>query len=104
MVYDDFVRDLADHFDHEAGVTPPRKQQTAREAYEDTSRPLVERLIIEWQKLVVTPFRYNLWRAIENADQDELDKLALGFPEEVHAIRIYRMTWINKKLQEEGLL
>jgi hypothetical protein len=46
----------------------------------------------EWQHEGATHFRAELYQLIQKADGDNLAKLALGFPDEVDALRRWRLS------------
>lgn len=96
-------------------MTAAEQRIAVTTAIADKNRPLSERLILEWKwhkdmknagaKLgIETSFRWALWSAIDVADENELEKLARGFADEVTAVRLYRTTWIGAKLKDENLL
>lgn len=52
-----------------------------------------EKFIIRWQRrhdLVLSPFEEALIEAILNADENHLDRLAKGYPDEVNGVRRWR--------------
>lgn len=58
----------------------------------------VERELIDWQYRLCGDFRKALWEAICRADDDNLEKLRLGFPNQVEGyIRYTRISgyWSN---------
>jgi len=65
-----------------------------------------EKLIVEWQYGMLGDFRTALFDAITRADESNLDRLALGFHDEVAGYRAwahgtpYKMA---EKLREMGL-
>ena len=46
-----------------------------------------EKAVIKWQFKLNGDFRTALWEAIKRADEGNLDRLALGFPDEVYGFR-----------------
>ena len=63
-----------------------------------------EEIIIKWQHDYYGGFMKLLFDAIAHADDENLNRIARGFPEEVKAVRLYRTTWIAENLRERSLL
>lgn len=92
------------------GVTPS-ENPSGLTAREKTRRVLgtndlspTEEVILKWQHNFYGGFFKLLLDAIAHADEENQNRLALGFPEEVRAIRLFRTTWIAENLRERGLL
>lgn len=48
-------------------------------------------------------FRHKLWEVICNADESNKDRLALGFPDEVAAVRAWQNGNLARRFREAGL-
>ena len=64
----------------------------------------LETILLKWQYRLYGDFYTNLWEALVRADDNNIAKLALGFPDEVHALHAWRTTWIAQSLRDRGLL
>ena len=65
---------------------------------------LTERIILQWQWKLYGGFYTALLAAIAIADEENLERLARGFNDEVVAVRAWQTTWIGKSLRDRGLL
>lgn len=63
-----------------------------------------ESLILQWQWEMFGGFKSKLWAAMMTADENNLAKLSLGFPDEVAALTMFRETWVGESLRSRGLL
>lgn len=67
---------------------------------------LSEKLVIKWQFRLCGHFYTALWDAIKRADDENLDRLALGFPAHVAGFRAWahgQPYHMGRKLREMGL-
>ncbi len=62
-----------------------------------------EQAVIKWQFRLCGDFKTALWEAIKHADEGNLDKLALGFPNEVYGFRQWVAGDLGTRLREAGL-
>jgi len=64
----------------------------------------IETILLKWQYRMYGDFYTALFDAITRADDTNCEKLALGFPREVMAFRLWQTTWIAESLRVRGLL
>jgi len=64
----------------------------------------VERRVIEWQFRLCGDFRSALWNAIKYADDGNLERLRIGFPDEVEGFLCYQRVpgWWRDVCQRAG--
>ena len=82
-----------------------------RSAFENASRAIgnnevtpLELILLKWQYQLYGDFYTKLWETLVVADETNTEKLALAFPDEVHALHAWRTTWIAEALRNRGLL
>ena len=63
-----------------------------------------EKLILRWQFRSLGHFWTQLFEAMIRADDDNLDRLALGFPDAVEALRDWRFGDLGKRFDDAGLM
>lgn len=62
-----------------------------------------EKAVIKWQFRLCGSFKTALWQAICRADEDNLERLGLGFPVEVTGFRMWAYETLSIRLREAGL-
>lgn len=62
-----------------------------------------EKVVVKWQLRLYGDFYTALWRAIIQADDEHLARLARGFPDEVTGLRLWREHDLAKRLRAAGL-
>ncbi len=62
-----------------------------------------EKAVIKWQFRLNGDFKTALWEAIKRADEGNLDRLALGFPDEVAGFRQWAHGNLGTRLRQAGL-
>lgn len=82
----------------------PSARERARRVIGTDALSSTEEIILKWQHNFYGGFYEMLMNCIAHADVDNAARLALGFPNEVRAINLFRTTWIAENLRERGLL
>ena len=62
-----------------------------------------EKAVIKWQYRLLGNFHTALYNAIKFADGNNLDRLALGFPDEVAGFRAWAFGDLGRRLRAKGL-
>lgn len=62
-----------------------------------------EKSVIKWQFHLHGDFKTALWDAIKRADENNLDRLAMGFPLEVEAFRAWAWGNLAGRIRASGL-
>ena len=62
-----------------------------------------EKFIVEWQFRLLGDFKTALIDAIKLADEGNLDRLELGFPDEVQGFRAWAYGDLGQRLRDAGL-
>lgn len=63
-----------------------------------------EKLILRWQFRSLGHFWTQLFEAMVRADDENLDRLALGYPDAVEALRDWRFGDLGERLEAAGLM
>lgn len=62
-----------------------------------------EKAVVKWQLRLYGHFYTALWQAIARADEKNLEKLALGFPDEVAGYKLWAWGDLGRRLRAAGL-
>lgn len=62
-----------------------------------------EKRVIDWTRKRMGGFRTRLWSAIAAADADNLEKLRLGFPDDVSGFLSWHKGDLAERFRERGL-
>jgi len=62
-----------------------------------------EKWIIQWQFRILGDFHTGLFQAISRADEGNLDRLRLGFPDEVDGYKAWAHGDLGTRLRAAGL-
>lgn len=81
----------------------PASYEQIQKALMNPTRSELEKIIIMWQFHMLGDFHTALFDAIVRADEDNLDRLAYGFPNEVTGFRMWAYGDLGKRLRAEGL-
>ena len=65
---------------------------------------LAEKAVVKWQWRLYGDFYTALWHAIKLADDQNLERLARGFPYEVAGLRLWREGDLAVRLRAAGLM
>ena len=62
-----------------------------------------EKWVIKWQYRLLGDFHTALFDAIKRADEENLERLRLGFPEQLSGFLAWNRGTLGKRLREAGL-
>ena len=68
---------------------PATQAELGRFLHDEPKITEQEKLVIQWQFRLCGSFYTALWNAIKQADEENLDRLALGFPDHVAGFRAW---------------
>ena len=80
-----------------------QQHRLQREILASLDWSLAEKAVVKWQLRLYGDFYTALWQAIARADEGNLARLALGFPNEVEGYKAWAWGDLGRRLRAAGL-